>query len=151
MHDSVNDRRRCVRRLARARYAIVLRGPLLMSLDRTFTPPFYSSLILASHTPHKSNCAAIDERLHNIQLGVTHDDTPLPAEYGGFRFLVSGSVDEMLQIHHITVGRGGGGGEGCCPGGTPRLRCLHDARGSGIVRVACFQEVPLAFAEVIRL
>lgn len=74
----------------------------------------------------------------------------------------------MLQIHHVSiagagagtgagagaaavaaVGDGGGRGRGtCCTGGTPRLRCLHDARGSGIVRVACFREAPLAFAEV---
>lgn len=64
------------------------------------------------------------------------------------RFLVSGSADEMLQIHHITAAATGGGGAGYCNGGTPRLRCLHDARGGEMVRIACLREAPLAFAEV---
>lgn len=66
------------------------------------------------------------------------------------RFLVSGSDDEMLHIHDLAalpgVQRGGGGERG--GSGVPCLRCLHDARGSGIVRVACLQQTPLAFAEV---
>lgn len=54
------------------------------------------------------------------------------------RFLFSGSDDEMVHIHYIKNGDGGG----------TTVRCLHDARGSGIVRVACLQSTPLAFAEV---
>lgn len=53
----------------------------------------------------------------------------------------------MLQIHHLSAAEAGGGG-GCGAGGTPRLRCLYDARGSGIVRVTCLREAPLVFAEV---
>ncbi|CAN0181465.1 unnamed protein product [Scytosiphon promiscuus] len=74
--------------------------------------------------------------------------------FHGKRFVVSGSDDEMIQIHHVSVraaagGDAGGGGSRvvCCAGGTPRLRCLHYARGSGIVRVECLQEIPLMFAE----
>lgn len=44
----------------------------------------------------------------------------------------------MVHIHSIK-NEGGGG---------TTVRCLHDARGSGIVRVACLQSTPLAFAEV---
>lgn len=67
-------------------------------------------------------------------------------------FLVSGSDDKMIQIHHFTVADPtGADGDRCCVGGTPRLRCLHDARGNGIVRLACFREMPLAVAEVMNV
>lgn len=54
----------------------------------------------------------------------------------------------MLQIHHIAAAPYGGVGGSCCGGGTPRLRCLHDARGGEIVRAACLREAALVFAEV---
>lgn len=56
-----------------------------------------------------------------------------------YRYLFSGSDDEMVHIHDIRSQRNSG---------ATLVRCLHDARGSGIVRVACLQETPLALAEV---
>lgn len=64
------------------------------------------------------------------------------------RFVVSGSDDEMIQIHHVSVAAATGGGGASCAGGTPRLRCLHYARGSGIVRIECLHDTPLMLAEV---
>lgn len=56
-----------------------------------------------------------------------------------YRYVFSGSDDEMVHIYDICSQRNSG---------ATLVRCLHDARGSGIVRVACLQETPLAFAEV---
>ena len=73
---------------------------------------------------------------------------------GGYRFLFSGSADEMVQIHHIARttesfrSSSSSGSSSSAGGGIVSLRCLHGARGSGIVRVACLQETPLAFAQV---
>lgn len=56
----------------------------------------------------------------------------------------------MIHIHDITAsppthsGYGGGGVRWSCTA----LRCLHDARGSGIVRVNCLNQTPLTFVEV---
>lgn len=60
----------------------------------------------------------------------------------------------MIHIHDIAASPTsysgydrGCGGDGNCVA-TTNLRCLHDARDSTIVRVACFQQMPLAIAEV---
>ncbi|CAM9561233.1 unnamed protein product [Ectocarpus sp. 4 AP-2014] len=90
-----------------------------------------------------------DAALGTTRAGLSRHRARVTAlAFHGKRFLVSGSDDEMIQIHHFTVADPtGAGGDRCCVGGTPRLRCLHDARGSGIVRLACFREMPLAVAE----
>ncbi|CAN0455237.1 unnamed protein product, partial [Ectocarpus sp. 12 AP-2014] len=90
-----------------------------------------------------------DAALGTTRAGLSRHRARVTAlAFHGKRFLVSGSDDEMIQIHHLTVADPtGAGGDRCCVGGTPRLRCLHDARGSGIVRLACFREIPLAVAE----
>lgn len=54
------------------------------------------------------------------------------------RFLFTGSDDEMVHIHDIKNGDGGG----------TTVIFLHDTCGSGIIHVACLQSTPLAFAEV---
>lgn len=56
----------------------------------------------------------------------------------------------MIHIHHIAGDTEGFGSSSSSSSnnGTVSLRCLHGARGSGIVRVACLQETPLAFAQV---
>lgn len=64
------------------------------------------------------------------------------------RFLVSGSDDEMIHIHDITVSMISPAGRTEREHEAAPLRCLHDARGSGIVRVACLNESPLTLAEV---
>ncbi|CAM9626535.1 unnamed protein product [Ectocarpus fasciculatus] len=89
-----------------------------------------------------------DGALGTTRAGLSRHRAPVTAlAFHGKRFLVSGSDDEMVQIHHFTVADPKAGGDRCCVGGTPRLRCLHDARGSGIVQLACFREMPLAVAE----
>ncbi|CBJ32465.1 hypothetical protein Esi_0341_0015 [Ectocarpus siliculosus] len=90
-----------------------------------------------------------DAALGTTRAGLSRHRARVTAlAFHGKRFLVSGSDDEMIQIHHLTVADPtGAGGDRRCVGGTPRLRCLHDARGSGIVRLACFREMPLAVAE----
>ncbi|CAB1115849.1 unnamed protein product [Ectocarpus sp. CCAP 1310/34] len=90
-----------------------------------------------------------DAALGTTRAGLSRHRARVTAlAFHGKKFLVSGSDDEMIQVHHFTVADPtGAGGDRCCVGGTPRLRCLHDARGSGIVRLACFREMPLAVAE----
>lgn len=125
-----------------------------------------NTILVVQHLhEQRARCGACEKMMHH---GVDACDSVVrgwcvlwPADmascrgFGHQRFLVSGSADEMLQIHHVSIAAGAdaaggdGGGRGrCCTGGTPRLRCLHDARGSGIVRVACLRAAPLVFAEV---